>query len=65
MTEENTTIKARPTHTIFKVVGNGPEAKWVGVGVAFEHEDKKGFALVFDGIPVEGRIVMRIKAIKS
>lgn len=58
MTEN--TNKTRPTHTIFKVVGDGETARWVKVGVAFPHKDRKGLALIFDGIPVEGRIALRV-----
>jgi hypothetical protein len=55
---ENTESK-RPTHTIYKVLGDGETAKWIKVGVAFPHKDRKGLALKFDGIPVEGRIALR------
>jgi len=51
--------KSRPTHTIYKVLGDGETAKWIKVGVAFPHKDRKGLALIFDGIPVEGRIALR------
>ena len=51
--------KSRPTHTIYKVTGNGESARWIKVGVAFPHKDSKGLALIFDGIPVEGRIALR------
>lgn len=49
----------RPTHTIYKVTGEGENTKFVKVGVAFPHKDGLGMALVFDGIPVEGRIALR------
>lgn len=52
--------KTRPTHTIYKVMGDGETARWVKVGVAFPHKDRKGLALMFDGIPVEGRIAIRV-----
>lgn len=52
--------KTRPTHTIYKVIGDGETAKWIKVGVAFPHKDRKGLALMFDGIPVEGRIALRV-----
>lgn len=51
--------KSRPTHTIYKVLGDGDTARWIKVGVAFPHKDRKGLALIFDGIPVEGRIALR------
>ncbi len=56
---ENTTTK-RPTHTIYKVTGEGKAAKFIRVGCAFPHRDGQGLQLIFDGIPVEGRIAVRI-----
>jgi len=57
---EQATDKSRPTHTIYKVTGEGESGNWVKVGVAFPHKDGKGLHLLFDGIPVEGRIAVRI-----
>lgn len=54
------TNKKRPTHTIYKVTGEGEASKFIKVGVAFPHKDGQGLALIFDGIPVEGRIAVRI-----
>lgn len=53
------TNKNRPTHTIYKVTGDGQDAKWIKVGVGFKHHDGRGLALMFDAIPVEGRITVR------
>jgi hypothetical protein len=64
MTEANTS-KTRPTHTIYKVTGEGESTKFVKVGVAFPHKDGLGLALVFDGIPVEGRIAVRVNRKKD
>jgi len=58
MTQEANTKKL-PTHTIYKVTGEGEATKFTKVGVAFPHKDGLGMALVFDGIPVEGRIALR------
>lgn len=55
---ENTT-KKRPSHTIYKVTGEGEATKFIKVGVAFPHKDGQGLSLIFDGIPVEGRIAVR------
>lgn len=59
MTEITSNTK-RPTHTIYKVLGDGPDARWIKVGAAFPHKDRKGLSLIFDGIPVEGRIALRV-----
>jgi hypothetical protein len=55
---ENTNTK-RPTHTIYKVTGEGEKTRFVKVGVGFPHKDALGLTLIFDGIPVEGRIALR------
>jgi hypothetical protein len=56
---ENTGAK-RPTHTIYKVTGEGKATRFIRVGCAFPHRDGQGLQLIFDGIPVEGRIAVRI-----
>jgi hypothetical protein len=56
---ENTNAN-RPTHTIYKVTGEGEASKFVKVGVAFPHKDGMGLQLIFDGIPVDGRIALRV-----
>ncbi|CCD97635.1 hypothetical protein [Bradyrhizobium sp. STM 3809] len=35
------------------------QASWTKVGVAFEHKDGKGFDVVLEAFPVEGRITIR------
>lgn len=55
---ENTNDKF-PTHGIYKVMGDGSDGQWTKVGVAFPHKDGKGLALIFDAIPIEGRIALR------
>lgn len=58
MTDNND--KPRPTHTIYKVVGDGADGQWTKIGAAFPHKDGKGLGLVFDELPTEGRMVLRI-----
>lgn len=58
MTQE-TNAKNRPTHTIYKVTGEAEATRFTKVGVAFPHKDGEGLQLVFDGIPIEGRIAVR------
>ena len=58
MTQETNT-KNRPTHAIYKVTGEGEATKFTKVGVAFPHKDGEGLQLMFDGIPIEGRIDIR------
>ena len=49
----------KPTHRIFRVVGDGENAVWTELGAAWAHKDGKGFGISCDAIPLAGRIVMR------
>lgn len=39
------TNQNRPTHPLFTVNGNGDNARWTGMGVAWATRDGKGFTL--------------------
>lgn len=54
------TTKNRLSHRLFNVTGDGDNARWTDIGVAWTTKDEKGFTLVLNAIPVNGRIVMRI-----
>lgn len=54
------TTKNRPSHRLFNVTGDGDNARWTDIGVAWPTKDEKGFTLVLNAIPVNRRIVMRI-----
>ena len=41
----NDTTKARPTHRIYSVMGNGPKAIWQCAGAAFPQADGQGLNL--------------------
>ena len=49
----------KPTHRIYRVLGDGDAANWTELGAAWVHKDGKGFSLSCDAIPLTGRIVMR------
>lgn len=51
---------AKPTHRIYRVLGDGTDANWTELGAAWVHKDGKGFSLTCDAIPLTGRIVMRM-----
>ena len=50
----------RPSHRLLNVMGDGDNARWTDIGVAWATKDGKGFTLALNAIPVNGRIVMRI-----
>lgn len=51
---------AKPSHRIYRVMGDGDAANWTELGAAWVHKDGKGFSLSCDAIPLTGRIVMRL-----
>lgn len=49
----------RPTHRLYRVIGEGDAANWTPIGAAWPHKDGKGFSLSCDAVPLQGRIVLR------
>ena len=37
----------------------GKKSKWREIGVAFPHNDGKGFDILYDVVPLSGRITLR------
>jgi hypothetical protein len=52
----------KPTHHAYIVKETGEQTKdiWTKIGVAFAHNDSKGFSLLLDALPVDGKITLRI-----
>lgn len=48
-----------PAFMLYRVDGNGPEARWTRIGAAWPNKDGKGFNILCDAVPLQGRIVMR------
>jgi hypothetical protein len=49
----------RPTHKVFTVRGEGDDAWWTRLGSAWPTKDGRGLNVVLDGLPVDGRLVLR------
>lgn len=49
----------RPTHGVYHVQGEGDKAFWTKIGAAWLHKDERGANLIFDCIPLSGRVVVR------
>lgn len=48
-------------YTVREYERNGqPDSDWMRIGVAFPHEDGKGFNLTLHALPVDGKVVMRL-----
>ena len=50
----------RPTHRLFRVLGEGKDAIWTPIGAAWPNKDGKGFNLSIEALPITGRVVLRI-----
>jgi len=53
-----TTQKTRP-HAVYVVEGEGDNAYWTKIGVAWSHKDGDGFDVRLAALPLNGRLVIR------
>lgn len=59
MAQRALSLGRRPTHRLYRVLGDGPDAIWTPIGAAWPNRDGLGFNLSCDAVPLTGRIVMR------
>ncbi len=58
-TNTETTAK-KPAFVAYSVrERDGKKAKFTEIGVAFPHRDGKGFDILYDAVPLSGRITLR------
>ena len=49
-----------PTHRAYSVIKReGQDDYWLNIGLAFQHKDGKGFNLILQAFPLDGKIVCR------
>lgn len=60
MTQRTLPLRRRPTHRLYRVLGDGPDAIWTPIGAAWPNKDGLGFNVSCDAVPLTGRIVMRV-----
>ena len=49
-----------PTHRVYTVIKrDGQDDYWLNIGLAFPHKDGKGFNIVLQALPLDGKIVCR------
>jgi hypothetical protein len=49
-----------PTHRAYSVIRReGQDDYWLNVGLAFPHKDGKGFNVILQAFPLDGKIVCR------
>lgn len=50
----------KPTHRLYRVLGDGDQAVWTPIGAAWPNKDGMGFSISCDAIPLRGRLMMRV-----
>lgn len=60
MTNKTTQPGRKPTHRIYRVIGEGKSANWTPIGAAWPNQDGMGYSINCDAIPLTGRLVMRV-----
>jgi hypothetical protein len=59
---ENGKTSKKPSHTAYSIrEREGKDAKWTEIGVVFAHKDGKGFDILCDVFPLNGRITIRVQ----
>ncbi len=60
-TENGNKATKKPSHTAYTIrQREGKDSKWTEIGVAFPHNDGKGFDILYDVVPLSGRITLRV-----
>jgi hypothetical protein len=64
MSDENTTQATNAKKIAFVAYSvrerKDKKSKFTEIGVAFAHKDGKGFDILYDAIPLSGRITLRV-----
>jgi hypothetical protein len=65
-TNQQTSSKA-PSHVVYHVreVEGRSKAFWTRYGSAWAHADGKGFNVLLEGMPLDGRLVLRVVSEKK
>jgi hypothetical protein len=51
----------QPSFRAFTVIKRDKEDDfWLDIGAAFPHEDGKGYNIVLQALPIDGRVVLRV-----
>ena len=52
---------SKPSHYVYTVRdgGEGQKDFWTKIGVAFTHNDGKGFSITLDAMPFDGKLTIR------
>jgi hypothetical protein len=60
-TENGNKSSKKPSHIAYSIrEREGKDSKWTEIGVAFAHDDGKGFTILTEVAPLNGRITLRV-----
>lgn len=59
MGQQPSLLGRKPTHRLYRVLGDGEGAIWTPIGAAWPNKDGQGFSISCDAVPLQGRLVMR------
>jgi len=60
MAQQHLPIRRKPTHRLYRVLGDGEAAIWTPIGAAWPNKDRQGFSCSCVPTPLAGRIVTRM-----
>ena len=61
-TENGNKSTKKPSHIAYSIrQRDGKDSKWTEIGVAFPHKDGKGYDILFDVVPLSGRLTIRVQ----
>ncbi len=58
-TDTKTKVGNKPTHIAYQVKEGSQKSYYTRIGAAFVHKDGKGFNILLDSIPVDGKVTLR------
>ena len=65
-TNDTATASKAPTHIAYQVrEREGQDSIWTRIGAAWQHKDGKGFNIVIEAVPLDGRITLRVRTDKK
>jgi hypothetical protein len=63
---ENGKATKKPSHIAYSIrEREGKDSRWTEIGVVFPHKDGKGFDILCDVVPLNGRISIRVPSEKK
>jgi len=65
-TKTSTSSTKKPPYIAYSVREHeGKDSKWTEIGVASPHKDGKGFDILYEVVPLNGRITLRTSEAKK